>query len=274
MILHADTYRITLLPVDLWRDTDDDRHWLPTFVLPRDPAVVKIIQRAQSFLACLADDITQGFDGYQSVDQEAEDPAAGVDVQAQAIWNALILDLPLAYINPPPSYEADSQRLRTPRQILDSGRGTCIDLSLLIAACLEFIDINPVIFLLDGHAFPGYWRSEDDYDKFLRIGSAPKGPAKAASEKEQKYPWSMTEREQKYPWSIGRASYGEIIEYVKAGSLVPIESTLLTAKDSFRNAVEQGHENLRSRREFNSMIDVRLARDNESNPVTPLPLGG
>src|SRR5262249_27757995 len=36
-VVHADTTRVQLQPVDEWTDTDDDRWWLPSFVLPRDP---------------------------------------------------------------------------------------------------------------------------------------------------------------------------------------------------------------------------------------------
>lgn len=264
VVLYEDTHRITLLPIDLWKDSDDDRQWLPSFVLPRDPGVTQVIQQAQELLACLADDVTVGFDGYQSFDPEAGDPGQGVDLQVRAIWTALVLKLPLSYINPPPSYETESQRLRTPSQVLASGRGTCIDLALLLAACLEFVEIYPVIFLLEGHAFPGYWRSEEGYEQFLDVSITADETARGVS---------VGTRE-RIPWMVGRGGYSEVMEHVRRGNLVPIESTLLASKEGFRQAIEAGHENLRSRREFHSLLDVRLARDNESNPVTPLPIGG
>ena len=52
-----------------------------------------------------------------------------------------------------------SQRIRTPSEIVAGGFGTCIDLALLFASCLEAVEIYPVVFLLNDHAFPGYWRT-------------------------------------------------------------------------------------------------------------------
>src|SRR5205823_551536 len=129
-----DTFRVTLLPVDEWRDDDENRQWLPSFVLARDPAVARIIQSAQRYLRALSDDNAAGFDGYQA-DED------GVDLQMQALWWALCCDHPLDYINPPPTFTKASQRLRVPSQVLQAGRGTCIDLALLLAACIEHVDM-------------------------------------------------------------------------------------------------------------------------------------
>jgi hypothetical protein len=264
--LHETTHDVTLLPIDLWKDSDDDRQWLPSFVLPRDPAVTQIIQNAQELLACLADDMGQGFDGYQSFDAEADDPAEGVDRQVRAIWSALISKLPLSYINPPPSYEPESQRLRTPSQVLQSGRGTCIDLTVMLAACLEFVEIHPVIFLLEGHAFPGYWRNEEAHDDLITVSGASEKVQResAAGAAETRADMSAL------PWTFPRDRYAEIMEHIKQGNLAPLESTLLTSRAGYFEALDAGLENLRFRSEFHSMLDIRRARE---VPVTPLPLG-
>ena len=57
---------------------------------------------------------------------------------------------------------------------------------------------------------------------------------------------------------------------IKEGRLVPVETVLLTQRGGFRNAVEEGVRNLKDAKAFDSMVDVRLARD---GGVTPLPLG-
>src|SRR5690606_23901760 len=139
--LHRKTYPVTLLSVDEWRDDDVNRKWLPSFVLPRDPVVPQIIERAQKYLMALLDDSSAGFDGYQSVDDDPgrKKPATactGIDLQVRAIWSALIYDTPLSYINPPPTFTNSSQRLRTPSDVILGKRGTCIDLALLLASCL------------------------------------------------------------------------------------------------------------------------------------------
>ena len=36
-----DTRRVTLIPVDEWLDDTEKNPWLPSFVLPRDPAVLR-----------------------------------------------------------------------------------------------------------------------------------------------------------------------------------------------------------------------------------------
>ena len=54
-----------------------------------------------------------------------------------------------------------------------SNSGTCIDLALLLASCLEYVDIYPVVVLLSGHAFAGYWRSESAHDAFVQVVHIP-----------------------------------------------------------------------------------------------------
>jgi hypothetical protein len=161
-ILLCETTRpITILPVDEWRDDGKDHCWLPSFVLPRDPTVLKITTAALRYLRAIADDPQAGFSGYQGID--GTNAVEVVDPQVRAIWSTLQHEFRLAYINPPPSYTVRAQRLRSPSQILAGGAATCIDLALLFSACLEYIGIYPVIFLIQGHAFPVYWRDEESW---------------------------------------------------------------------------------------------------------------
>ena len=152
-----DTRRVTLIPVDEWLDDTDNNPWLPSFVLPRDPAILAIINASRRYLVGIMDDPGAGFDGYQ-------EEAAAVDLQVQAVWTALVNEYRFQYINPPPAYSRQTQRLRTPTEIVKSNTGTCIDLALLLASCLEYIGIYPVVVLLTGHAFVGYWRTETAHD--------------------------------------------------------------------------------------------------------------
>ena len=86
---------MTLIPVDEWVDDTDNNPWLPSFVLPRDPAILKIINSSRRYLVGIRDDPAAGFDGYQSVDRQGGDPTAGVDAQVQAIWTALVQRVPV-----------------------------------------------------------------------------------------------------------------------------------------------------------------------------------
>jgi hypothetical protein len=127
-------------------------------------------------------------------------------------------------------------------------------LAILVASCLENIEIYPVVFLLKGHCFPAYWRSGafraqflEDAIKKARIGKA-------------------TE-----VWFFETDAYPQIREAVAEGRLVPLETVCLTEHRGFQGALDDGLENLRSSAGFEAMIDVQLAREKE---VTPLPLAG
>lgn len=270
VVLHRSTHRVTLLPVDEWRLDGENARWLPSFVLPRDPAVLRVVDAAQRYLMALRDDATAGFDGYQCV----EVPAAGgkvrpedctaIDLQVRALWSALLYEMPLSYINPPPSFTEWSQRLRTPSDCIDGRRGTCIDLALLLAACLEYVEIYPVVFLLRTHAFPAYWRYGKFHSDFRNaLSSTASAPVKGE-------PSSASG--QRYAWVVERSQYREILGEVQAGRLVPLETTLVTGHGSFAGAIVAGVQNLANRREFESMLDILLARTDETSSVTPLPI--
>lgn len=262
------TTRVTLLPVDEWLDDTDKNPWLPSFVLPRDPAVLKIINAARRYLIGIEDDPAAGFDGYQSVDEKADNPTAGVDSQVQAIWTALVNDFRLQYINPPPAYSDQTQRLRTPTEILTSSTGTCVDLALLLASCLEYVDIYPVVTLLTGHAFAGYWRSEEAHDAFTAVKHVPTEVPPVGSGVVREAGVKLVEE---YGWRLTRLNYDEIMQYVTAGDLVMLEATYLTSASSFADAVKEGRADMRSKREFDSLLDIKLARM-ATPPVTPLPI--
>jgi hypothetical protein len=270
VVLHRSTERVTLLPVDEWRLDRESSRWLPSFVLPRDPAVLRVIDAAQRYLMALRDDATAGFDGYQCVAPPAAggkvrpEDCASVDLQVRALWSALLYETPLSYINPPPSFTEASQRLRTPSDCIDGRRGTCIDIALLMAACLEYVDIYPVVFLLRTHAFPAYWRHDTFHSEFRKaLSSVLVAPVDGQ-------PSAATG--QSYAWAVDRSQYREILGEVQAGRLVPLETTLVTGRGSFADAVVDGVQNLAHPREFESMLDILLARTDEQASVTPLPV--
>ncbi|MBI2741289.1 MAG: hypothetical protein HYX38_32735 [Rhodospirillales bacterium] len=272
-VFYCRTHRIMLLPIDQWVDDDDNRRWLPSFVLPRDPAVRRIIDMAQKYLVALTDDPGAGFDGYQSVDvdkldSDPDEACQSVDFQVRAIWSALLLDSPLAYINPPPTFTDSSQRVRTPSDTISGRRGTCIDLALLFAACLEYVEIHPVIVLLAGHAFPAYWRHSDYLDRFM-AGQDIDLPAKD-DDLDPDYVSALLGQSGR--WSLGKGYYKRIMQVVDEGKLVPVESVMLTTRDSFADSVDQGRENFLGQDDFDSLLDINRARTDPAQPVTPLPI--
>ncbi|MVT49205.1 CHAT domain-containing protein [Bradyrhizobium yuanmingense] len=250
----CDTAEVMICPIDEWQwDPKDDSRWLGAFVLPRDPAVLEIVDVAQKYLAALQDDSSAGFDGYQSVDPELDDPEVGVEMQVRALWCALAFEINVAYVNPPPVFSEQSQRLRSPSEVVRGKRGTCIDLALMLAACLEYVDIYPVVFVLKDHAFPGFWRSEEAYERFLRMTdvTGSEAPANGAPATAEEF-----------------TTYEDVLRHVRAGDLVPIETVLLTRRLSFREAIEEGMENLKDRHNFAAILDVHRDR----RKITPLPI--
>ena len=267
-VAHESTQPVMLLPVDEWLDDTEQNPWLPSFVLPRDPAVARIITVARRHLITLLDDTTAGFDGYQSVDEELEDPSEFVDLQIQAIWSALVHEFKLLYINPPPAYFERSQRLRTPSEVIGSNSGTCVDLALLLASCLEYIDVYPVIVLLTGHAFVGYWRDPKDHEEFTRVAHVPSSTPLEVGALSRVTPISLVD---KYGWRLASQQYQEIRQYLRRGKLRFLEATGLCFNFSFAEGLKEGAANLRDEREFDSLLDIHLARSAEP-AVTPLPI--
>lgn len=268
-VLTRQSHPVRLLPVDQWRDNAKDGQWLPSFVLPRDPAVMGAVQQAQRYVRVLRDDPTAGFEGYQvaASDPPTEQELVEVDLQVQAIWSALLHEWKLGYINPPPTYSSqlDSQRLRTPSTVRRHAAGTCIDLALTLAACLELVDIYPVIFLLEGHALPGYWRHHSFHERFIEgvfkesDAGVPANAMAGSSAEIQKYPWQ----------TLGREAHRELAARIRARELVPIETVRLTENTGFVEAIAAGIEALAHPRDFHSLLDIVQARQ---NGVTPLPV--
>jgi len=272
--VYEHTYDVTLLPANEWHDNVKEGGWLPTFVLPRDPTIEKFIDGASRYLKSIVDCPDACFVGYHfdsSMRDDYKTDKTFVDYQVQAIWSSLLYDNSFNYMTPPPTYTESSQRLRTPTQIVRSNSGTCIDLTLLFAACLEYVDIKPAILLYRGHALVAYWRDNSDYSRFSQALSV-QSPAASRKKMDDK----SIDTDEFHPdmvssdaaWVVTDQS--EVYSLVVRGALIPIETTELTRKRSYRNAkdtavayVEQNHKYMKA------MVDIQLARRSD---VTPLPL--
>ena len=267
---------ILLLPCDEWRDDQTGRHLLPSFIFPRDPAVRKIITAAQPFLRVLSDAPQAGFDGYQA--GFSGDANEAVRDQVNAIWAALQHTYGLDYVSPPPVYTKASQRLRTPEEILLAERGTCIELALLLASCMEHVGVYPVLFLTVGHAFVGYWTSEQAHTEFTKD---PGYMMKFAARKRSKKDAANAEANDvpagqgKVSWLFtGQERLAAIVLELANGRLVALEATGLALQRPFSDSIADASELLGSvLREvlsqepgsdvpspFDGMLDVQTAR--------------
>ncbi|QEG02508.1 hypothetical protein Mal15_66290 [Stieleria maiorica] len=265
-VLYRHTHSIWLAPMDQWTLDASQIGWLPSFVQPRDPAVARTIDVAQGYLQCLNDRVGAGFDGYQSYDGFASglECWAGVDRQVRSIWAALLLGAKLRYINPPPSYADFTQRLRTPGETIGGGFGTCVDLAIVMASCLEWIEVHPVLFLLHGHVFVGYWKDVSAHRRFLDVVTEDLPAQTGESE--------LPRDDGSQRWVSGPKTYAEIKGFVDRGELVPIETVALTTGKGFGAAIDEGrgHFYKKRSRAFRAMIDLVSARADDG--VTPLPL--
>jgi very-short-patch-repair endonuclease len=125
---------------------------LSAWVLPNHPALRPVLIAAADRLRKETDD--GALNGYQS-----RDPNRVRDM-TQAIYDALAAT-GVRYTEPPPSFEEYGQKIALPNQVV-GGLGTCLDLALLMAGCLERIGLHPLIFLVRGHAFVGVWLNKQE----------------------------------------------------------------------------------------------------------------
>ena len=138
----------TVLAFDQWQGLGHYPELLAAFVTPNHPQLATVIARATEFLGQWTGDTSM--DGYQSQDPNR------VLHQAGAIYSAL-RELSIAYAVPPASFEDFGQRVRLCDAVLQQKLGTCLDLTLVYASCLEAVGLHPLLISTPGHIFTGVW---------------------------------------------------------------------------------------------------------------------
>jgi very-short-patch-repair endonuclease len=136
-----------LLARNQWGGLGRCPEMVAAFVQPNDPAVDRILKGAAQALE--ASGRPAAIDGYAQGPQRAWELAS-------SIWTA-VLQHRLHYALPPASFEHAGQKVRSAGQVLDAGLATCMDLSLLFAACLEQAHLHPLLVFTRGHALAGLW---------------------------------------------------------------------------------------------------------------------
>jgi hypothetical protein len=150
---------IQLLAAHQWiaRPVDLALEMLSAHVLPNDPEIGTLLDEAAALLEARTG--SASMPGYQAgperVDQVAE--AVFVAMRARGI----------RYATPPASWADEGQKVRTPGEVLGSAAapgtavGTCLDTVVVMAAALEQAGLHPLLWVVTGHAFLGYWREEE-----------------------------------------------------------------------------------------------------------------
>ncbi len=148
-------FPLSVLAYNEWFGASSLPEILAAHVLPNDPAVEIILAEASKLLLEKTGD--GSLSGYQS-----RDPKRAY-AQAAAIYIAAARQK-FSYINPPASFENTGQKIRTPENMLERKLGTCLDTSVLLAACFEQAGLRPVVVLVKGHAFAGVWLVDTSFD--------------------------------------------------------------------------------------------------------------
>lgn len=162
-ILHQQKFAVKVLPMDYFGGLSKYPELLASYVLPNHPIIYTIKAEAVKILE--KNRLKPAFLGYQSNSKER------VLQEVTAIYQA-ILNINITYSAMPPSFETEGQRIRLVDQIYETKFGNCIDISLLFAACLEAIDLNPILIVTHGHAFIGVWLGDQRLDAVINYDQA------------------------------------------------------------------------------------------------------
>lgn len=223
-ILAEKRFPVELLAKSHWGGTGSMPELLPAFCMPNDPAVDKVLKAASEVLRRAGK--PDGINGYESRSRSRTWELTS------AIWSAVV-GLRLSYALPPASFEIEGQKVRPPGAIMEGGLATCLDSSMLFAAALEQASLNPLIILLEGHAFVGVWLQPQEFSQ-LTTDEA------------------MAVRK--------RVELQEILVF---------ETTLATQSPAppFSKAVEEANRQLKDD-EFHMAIDIRRARMRRIKPLS------
>lgn len=142
---------VTFLAFDEWQGSGYYPELLAAFVTPNHPEIARLMKRASKLLEEWTG--SPSFDAYQTQNPNR------VLRQAAALYGA-IQELNVVYAVPPASFEAAGQRVRLCDAVTGTCLGTCLDLTLLYAACLEAAGLYPLLLLKNDHIFAGVWLEE------------------------------------------------------------------------------------------------------------------
>ena len=147
-VLATEYREISALAFDEWHGTAFYPELLSAFVTPNHPEVVKVTARAAQLLAT--------WSGNPSLNAYQTQNPNRVVMQAAAVYGAL-QESNIVYSVHPASFEPIGQRVRLCDAVMQQKMGTCLDLTLFYAACLEAIGLHPLLLLQREHIFAGVW---------------------------------------------------------------------------------------------------------------------
>lgn len=227
-LLFEQDFMIWLMAYDQWSGLSMRPELLASFITPNYPLLSQVSIDAAKFL--------EKWTGSSSLDEYQTNDPNRVRSQVAAVYEAL-RSRGLVYIDPPASFEKYGQRIRMADKVLSEKLGTCVDLSVLFASCLEQVGINPILILTRSHCFVGAWLVNDSYNKPVGDDAS---------------------------FLLKNTSDG-------INEMVVLEATCLANSSgvSFEDAVKIGLMHLNKDEDFECFIDVYSAR---VNGIRPLPM--
>ena len=157
-MLLKETIAINIQPLEHFGGFEVLPELIAAYVTPNHRYIYHLKRKAIEILE--KQGLKTAFEGYQS-----NDPERVLQIMS-AIYSA-IQNEEIIYSSLPPGYEETGQRLRLLNTIQQEKFGNCIDISLLFAACLEAVDLNPILIIVRGHAFVGCWLQDDKFSEVI-----------------------------------------------------------------------------------------------------------
>lgn len=147
-------FEVVLLAYDQWCGLNVHPEVLAAYITPNHVALAPVLHRAAAIL--------EQWTGSPSLDEYQSRNPDRVRKQMAAIYAALG-ELEIIYNTPPAGFEESGQRVRLADTVLSQRLGTCLDMALLYAGCLEAIGIHTLIVVTHGHAFAAGWLQPETF---------------------------------------------------------------------------------------------------------------
>ncbi len=223
-VLAEQSLPLAVLAYNEWSGLGSLPEILAAFVTPNLPSIQGLLNAVAAHLRAAT--------GNPSLDAYQQDDRARVLRMVEATFLAL-RGLELTYATPPASFEAGSQKIRFPDEVLATRFGTCLDLALLSCAVLEQSGLHPLLILERGHAYAGCWLQPETLEE--PVGDDPQQLRKRFDE----------------------------------GQLTVFETTLAVSGSSatFAAAEAAAKARLSKKKDFRFAIDIRRARANRIHPL-------
>jgi hypothetical protein len=204
-VLAAAVQELELLAPNEFRQEVDYMDVIAAFVLPTDPFVLEIMLKTRELLLeRTGDSSTQGYQGGP--------------IRARSIANAVydaMSSMGYDYSNPQGYFEAGAQRVRTPSQIKQENCATCLDSAALMAACFAQAGLEPVVFMIKGHAYSGYFTGRE------LVQDGPAGDEAVSH-------WLRALRRNRITQLLRSRHFGDIQHLLREGHIQPVETTTTT----------------------------------------------